>query len=88
MLNSSSTAEAAVRNLGADIQAQAWDKAYASLANRAQFTESEFVHDLTGEYPSLLTYAAINDFEVRPLHASDSEAEMDLKLHWATVVGI
>jgi hypothetical protein len=88
MLRSSSTAEAAVRNLGDDIRSQSWDKAYASLANKAQFTESEFVHDVTGEFPSLLTYSTISDCQVRPLRASDSEAEIDLKLHWATVVGI
>jgi hypothetical protein len=88
MLRSPSTAEAAVRKLGDDIRSQSWDKAYASLANKAQFTESEFVHDVTGEFPSLLTYSTISDCQVRPLRASDSEAEIDLKLHWATVVGI
>ena len=87
MLASSSTAEAAVRNLGDEIRAKAWEKAYDSLANKAQFTEPEFVHDLTGYYPSLLTYSTLDKFEVRPLHASDSEAEMQLTLHWATVVG-
>jgi hypothetical protein len=87
MLASSSTAEAAVRTLGDEIRAQAWEKAYASLANKAQFTEPEFVHDLTGYYPSLLTYSALDKFEVRPLHASDHEAEVQLTLHWATVVG-
>ena len=88
MLGSSSTAESAVRHLGDDIRAQAWDKAYASLANKAQFTESGFVHDLTGEYPSLLTYSTINDYEVRPLHATENDAAIDLKLHWTTVVGV
>jgi hypothetical protein len=87
MLASSSTAEAAVRTLGDEIRAQAWEKAYASLANKAQFTEPEFVHDLTGYYPSLLTYSALDKFEVRPLHASDHDAEVQLTLHWATVVG-
>jgi hypothetical protein len=87
MLASSSTAEAAVRNLGDEIRAKAWEKAYDSLANKAQFTEPEFVHDLTGYYPSLLTYSTLDKFEVRPLHASDTEAEMQLTLHWATVVG-
>jgi len=84
---SSSTAEAAVRTLGDKIRAQAWEKAYAGLANKAQFTEPEFVHDLTGYYPSLLTYSALDKFEVRPLHASDNEADVQLTLHWATVVG-
>jgi hypothetical protein len=87
MLDSSSTPEAAVRTLGDEIRARAWDKAYASLANKAQFTELEFVHDLTGYYSSLLTYSALDKFEVRPLHASDNEADVQLTLHWATVVG-
>jgi len=87
MLVTSSTAEAAVGNLGDEIRAQAWGKAYAGLANKAQFTEPEFVHDLTGYYPSLLTYTTLDKFEVRPLHASADEAEIELKLHWATVVG-
>ena len=87
MLRSSSTPEEAVENLGDEIRAQAWEKAYSSLANKAQFTEPEFVHDLTGYYPSLLTYTTLDKFEVRPLHSSSNEAEVELKLHWATVVG-
>src|ERR1019366_9849756 len=46
-----------------------------------------FVHDLTGYYPSLLTYTALDKFDVQPLHASAGEAEVRLKLYWATVVG-
>ncbi len=87
LLRSSSTPEAAVENLGEDIRTQAWQKAYTGLANRAQFTEPEFVHDLTGYYPSLLTYSTLDKFEVRPLHASGNEAEIELKLQWSTVVG-
>lgn len=87
MLASSPTAEAAVGNLGDEIRAQAWEKAYASLANKAQFTEPEFVHDLTGYYPSLLTYSTLGSFDVRPLHASANDADVQLTLHWATVVG-
>lgn len=87
LLQSSATPEAAVENLGEDIRAQSWQKAYASLANKAQFTEPEFLHDLTGYYPSLLTYSTLDKFEVRPLHASANEAEIELKLHWSTVVG-
>jgi hypothetical protein len=87
LLNSSSTPEAAVRNLGEEIRKQAWEKGYASLANKAQFTEPEFVHDLTGYYPSLLTYTTLDKFDVQPLHASANEAQVRLKLYWATVVG-
>ena len=87
LLHPPSTPEAAVENLGNAIRSQAWDKAYASLSNKAEFTQSEFVHDLTGYYPSLRTYATVDSFEVLPHHASASEAEVELKLHWSTVVG-
>jgi hypothetical protein len=87
LLGSSSTAEAAVQILGNQIRSQAWQKAYAGLANKAQFTEPEFVQDLTGYYPSLLTYATLDNFEVLPLHASADAEEIQLKLHWSTVVG-
>lgn len=87
LITSSSTPEAAVRNLGDEIRAQAWQKAYESLANKAQFTEPQFVQDLTGRYPSLLTYSTLDNYEMRPLHSSDSDADIQLKLRWSTVVG-
>ena len=87
LLRPSSTPEAAVENLADEIRLQAWGNAYASLENKAQFTQEEFVHDLTGYYPSLRTYATLESFEVRPLHASGQEADVQLRLHWSTVVG-
>jgi hypothetical protein len=86
-LHASQTPEEAAANLGAEIRDQSWEKAYASLANKSQFTEPEFMHDLIGYYPSLRTYATVERVEVRPLHASDNEAEVELTLHWSTVVG-
>lgn len=85
--HSSSTPEGAIRKLGDDIKAQAWEKAYSDLANKAQFSEPDFVHDLTGFYPSLRTYSALDSYEVQPLRASDHDAEFELKMHWSTVVG-
>ena len=85
--SSPSNPETAVSNLGNDIRDQAWERAYASFANKAQFTEPEFVHDLKGYAPSLLTYATLDSFDVLPLHASTNEATVELKLHWSTVVG-
>jgi hypothetical protein len=87
LLRPSSTPEAAAENLADEIRLQAWGDAYASLGNKAQFTQEEFVHDLTGYYPSLRTYATLQSFEVRPLHASGQEADIQLRLHWSTVVG-
>lgn len=82
-----STADAALRRLGDEIHAQAWQRAYGELANKAQFTETEFTHDLTGDYPNLRSYSGLDTFEIVPIHASANEADYRVKLHWATVVG-
>lgn len=87
ILQSASTPEDAVNSLGEAIHAQSWQKAYSSLSNKAEFTEPEFVHDLTGYYPSLLTYATLDHFDVRALHSSADSADMRLTLYWSTVVG-
>src|SRR5258708_25410094 len=87
LMNNSSTPEAALRSLGDAVHAQAWGKAYDSLANKAQFTQPQFMSDLMGYYPNLRTYSGLDTFEVLPVHASDSDAEFKVKLHWATVVG-
>jgi len=87
LLESSSTPEAAARNLGQEIRLKDWGKAYSSLANRSKFTEQEFVEDVTGYYPSLRTYSSLDHFEIRPLHASDSDADVEFTLDWSTVVG-
>ncbi|MGA7340300.1 MAG: hypothetical protein WBE72_18085 [Terracidiphilus sp.] len=87
LLLSSSTPEAAVANLGDQIRLRDWGQAYSSLANRDQFSQSQFMQDLTGYYPSLRTYANLESFDVRPLHASADDAEFKLKLYWSSVVG-
>jgi hypothetical protein len=86
-LRSSSTPEAAVEDLGSQIRLLAWDKAYSSLANKAEFTEPEFVHDLTGYSLSLRSYATLDSFDVQPLHETANDAEMAMKMHWSTVLG-
>jgi hypothetical protein len=87
LLRPSSTPEAAVENLGSQIRLLAWENAYSSLANKAEFTEPEFVHDLTGYSLSLRTYATLDSFEVQPLHESANDAEVAMKMHWSTVLG-
>lgn len=81
------TPRAALENLGDQIQSKDFAKAYDSLGNKAEFTETDFVHDLTGSYPNLRTYSNMSNFETQPLHATDNDADYRVKLHWATVVG-
>jgi hypothetical protein len=86
-MQSASTPEAAVRNLGEELREGAWQRAYDSLANKAQFSQQQFQYDLMGYYPNLRTYATVDKFEVRPLRASETEAEVQLEVYWATVIG-
>ena len=87
LVRSSTTAAAALQNLGDDLRVQAWGRAYSSLANKAAFTQADFTHDVIGSYPNLRTYSHIEKFEMRPMHQSDTDAVYQVKLHWATVVG-
>jgi hypothetical protein len=87
LFSSSSTPERAVRNLADEIRLKQWNRAYDNLANKADFTQEQFFHDLTGYYPSLRTSATLEDFDVFPQHASADTANVRLELHWSTVVG-
>ena len=87
VLHGPSTPEAAAGNLAQSIGHQDWGKAYSNLSNKAELTEEQFKHDLTGYYPSLRSYATLQNYELRPLHATAHEAAFELRLHWSTVVG-
>jgi len=75
IVRSASTPEAAADNLGDEIKAQHWPNAYAALANKAQFSEQDFVRDLTGSDQSLESNATLNNFEVFPLHSDNDSAQ-------------
>ena len=87
LMPSSRTPEEAVRNLANQISLKDFPHAYDSLANKDQFTEFEFEHDLLDYYPSLRTEATLEGIDVFPLHSSADRANVELKLHWTTVVG-
>lgn len=88
MLRPDVTPEAAVENLGYRIREQEWRLAYESLANKAQFSQTEFIQDLTGRYLSLRSLAKLSSVEVRPLHESADEAEMEMIMQWSAVTGV
>ncbi len=86
-IGSTSTPELAVDDLGAQLTLRDTQGAYSSLANRAEFSEPEFERDLKGSALSLRTYATLDSFDVQPLHQSDTDAELLMKMHWSSVVG-
>jgi hypothetical protein len=87
MLGPSSSPQAAAQILAEQIARRDWDGAYSSLANKNEFTESEFVRDLTGSDGGLRNYAGLESFDLSPLHASSNEGLVRANLHWSTVVG-
>ncbi|MGO4516547.1 FxLYD domain-containing protein [Terriglobus sp. 2YAB30_2] len=87
ILSSTSTPEAAVNDLTAQLKLHALAKAYSSLANKAEFSEADFERDLLGTGLSLRTYATLDSVEVRPLHQSATDADLTMKMHWSSVVG-
>lgn len=87
MMGSATTPQSAVSNLLRQVARRDWRSAYESLANKSEFSQSEFTRDLTGNYGSLRTYATLDGYDVNPLRASSDEAEVRATLRWASVVG-
>jgi hypothetical protein len=86
-MRSAQTPEEAVRLLLTDAQSRNWDDAYHHLANASEIDQTAFVRDLAGSNGSLRTYAGLESFDVWPVHASDREATVRVKLHFSTAVG-
>jgi hypothetical protein len=82
-----STPQAAAQSLLQQITRRNFDAAYASLANKSEFPEIEFIRDLTGSYVSLRSYASLEGFELNPLHATADDAQFRASLNWSSVVG-
>jgi hypothetical protein len=87
LLTAPSTPEAAVQDLGIRIRQHEWQRAYDSLANKAQFTQTELVGDLNGYNLSLRSQADLESVGVRPLHETEGSADVMMTLHWFTVMG-
>ena len=86
-MRSASTPDQAVRLMLSEIQARNFDAAYARLANRRDIDKNAFTREFAGSYGSLLTYAALENFDVWGLHSDDEEATVRAKLHYSTAVG-
>ena len=87
LVRPSSSYQAATENLMQAIGRKDWETAYSSLANRSEFSENDFVRDLTGGYFSLRSYASLDSFDLKPEHATNDEADVKVEFHWSTVVG-
>ena len=83
-----STPEKATNNFLLDVQRHNWDRAFSSVERGSEtLTEQAFIQDWVGSNGGLRSFSSLERFETRPLHATDSGAQMRVRLHWSTPVG-
>jgi hypothetical protein len=82
-----STPEQALANFLEDVQRRNWDRAYANISSTSGVDEPAFIQDWTGSNGSLRSFSSLESFDSRPLHATNDEAQMRVRLHFSTPVG-
>jgi hypothetical protein len=80
-------AEQALKNLLVDVQRRNWDRALAAVSKSSATDKQSFIQEWTGSNGSLRSFSALEGFESRPLHITTDEAQIRVRLHWATPVG-
>src|SRR5579864_741458 len=86
--SNANTPEQALSNFLIDVQRRNWDRAFASVERtNDSVNEQSFIQEWTGNNGGLRTYTTLFRSDARPLHATDSEAQMRVRLHWSTPVG-
>ena len=82
------TPDQAMANFMVDIQRRNWDRAFASVQRtNAADTEPDFIQEWIGSNGGLRAFSNLESYDARPMHATDSEAQMRVHLHWSTPVG-
>jgi len=82
------TPEKALGNFLLDIQKRNWDRAYSEIERTSEsLTQQAFREQWTGTNGGLRSFSSLENYEARPLHATNSEAQLRVRLHWATPVG-
>ncbi|HSS99709.1 MAG TPA: hypothetical protein VLK33_21895, partial [Terriglobales bacterium] len=71
-----------------NVQRRNWDGAYSYIASQNKADEASFVRELGGRDASLRTFSTLASWDLKPLHASDREAEVRTTFRWSTPVGV
>src|SRR6266446_8568782 len=82
-----STPEQALANLLTDVQRRNWERAFSALSKTSGTDRQSFIQDWIGSNGSLRSFSNLEGFDSRPLHATNDEAQMRVRLHWTTPVG-
>jgi hypothetical protein len=86
-ISSAHTPQEAVQALMRDVQARNWNGAYSRLADTSNIEKQEFIRDVSGSNGSLRTYSNLQAFTVWPMHATDQDAVMRVRMTWSSAVG-
>jgi len=82
------TPEQALSNFLIDVQRRNWDRAFASVERtNDSVNEQAFIQEWIGSNGGLRAFSNLEHYDARPLHATDTEAQMRVRLHWTTPVG-
>jgi len=81
------TPEQAINNLLGNVQRRHWDLAFEGLSKTSSVDQAAFIQDWRGSDGSLRSFSALEGFEPRPLHITNDDAQMRVRLHWSTPVG-
>jgi len=85
---SASTPEQALNNFLLDVQRRNWDRAFSSIERTSDtLNEQAFIQEWIGSNGGLRSFSSLERFDSRPLHATDSDAQLRVRLHWTTPVG-
>jgi hypothetical protein len=80
--------EQALNNFLLDVQRRNWDRAFSSVERTSDtLNEQGFIQEWVGSNGGLRSFSSLERFDTRPLHATNSEAQMRTRLHWSTPVG-
>jgi len=82
------TPEQALTNFLVEVQKRNWDTAFSDVATTSdQINKQSFIQDWIGSNGGLRSFSNLESYDVRPLHASNTEAQMRVRMQWATPVG-
>jgi hypothetical protein len=80
--------EQALNSFLLDVQRRNWDRAFSSVERTSDsLNEQAFIQEWVGSNGGLRSFSSLERFDARPLHTTNSEAQMRARLHWSTPVG-
>lgn len=86
--SNANTPEQGLANFLIDVQRRNWDRAFSSVERtNDSVNEHAFIQEWTGSDGGLRSFSSLESYDARPLHATDTEAQMRTRLHWSTPVG-